>query len=801
MSKERVPAPILSFGLLLVLVLAISLLLRLTALDVFLTVDEPRWGDRSLSFYNALGQRDLEATYQSEHPGVVTMWIGAAAIHISNAIEGLDVHTELGRKLYDALVSPRQARFPEVTFWARRIVALVTWLGTLILYFALRRAFGRQVALIATAAIALDPFYLAHSRLHHLDALLTTFTMLSAVSLLAYEGDGKRFRYLVLSAVSGGLAMLAKSPGVVLIPWTLVVLLIRAWRAETGSRKTRLLQAARAMLYWFVIATGVIAATWPALWVAPLGTLEKIISGTLRQSLNPHENLNFFWFKVRLDPGPAFYPVAWAFRTTPWVMGGLVALAVAARKRVRKERILEMVLFILGYGALVTISRKKFDRYLLPIFPLIDILGAVGCAEVLAGARTSLRWKRVAPASVAAIILALTNLALIWPARPHYLSYYNPVVGGTRTAPQILLVGWGEGLEKAAAYLNEKPNAQDLRTTLQTSFYTLDPFFVGHTTPPGTTPLVETDYFVLYASSVQRGFLPEVLDHYYGVEPPEYVASLNGLEYAWVYPNTLYRRTVQEILDHIEGQGRSAGDVVILSADAAFSKNYQGPLCLSVVAGHPRDDFILNGLERASAGRDRVWLMTFPKAAEDVGELIRRHLERQARQTEVVTISGVAATSYELHDQACFASCDPAVHREFRLGDRIRLLGYDPGPTALTPGETFSIRFYWQTSGPTEVSYKVFTHLQGPDGEVYGQCDSEPQGWARPTTTWLAGETVLDDYKIEVAQDAPPGEYVLEVGMYRLDTMERLPIFDQTGCRLAEDRILISGLRLPRPGS
>ena len=61
-----------------------------------------------------------------------------------------------------------------------------------------------------------------------------------------------------------------------------------------------------------------------------------------------------------------------------------------------------------------------------------------------------------APALLAAVLSAFA-FALIWPARPYYLPYYNPLVGGTKVAPRVLLYGWGEALDRAAAYLNTSP--------------------------------------------------------------------------------------------------------------------------------------------------------------------------------------------------------------------------------------------------------------------------------------------------------------------------------------------------------
>ena len=45
-----------------------------------------------------------------------------------------------------------------------------------------------------------------------------------------------------------------------------------------------------------------------------------------------------------------------------------------------------------------------------------------------------------------------------------------------------------------------------------------------------------------------------------------------------------------------------------------------------------------------------------------------------------------------------------------------------------------------------------------------------------PTTGWLPGEVVSDTIVIPVAAAAPPGDYHVEMGMYTLSTLQRLPI-------------------------
>lgn len=55
-----------------------------------------------------------------------------------------------------------------------------------------------------------------------------------------------------------------------------------------------------------------------------------------------------------------------------------------------------------------------------------------------------------------------------------------------------------------------------------------------------------------------------------------------------------------------------------------------------------------------------------------------------------------------------------------------------------------------------------------------------------PTTGWEAGQIVRDQYDILISPDAPPGEYQIEVGMYLVETGERLPVVNGEGQILAD---------------
>src|SRR4029079_1117245 len=85
---------------------------------------------------------------------------------------------------------------------------------------------------------------------------------------------------------------------------------------------------------------------------------------------------------------------------------------------------------------------KKFDRYLLPLLPLLLVAAAVGLASV------SRLNGRIRPVVLALIGLAtLHQLASVPPTTPYPLAYFNPLVGGSALASRTILVGWGEGMD------------------------------------------------------------------------------------------------------------------------------------------------------------------------------------------------------------------------------------------------------------------------------------------------------------------------------------------------------------------
>ncbi len=131
------------------------------------------------------------------------------------------------------------------------------------------------------------------------------------------------------------------------------------------------------------------------------------------------------------------------------------------------------------------------------------------------------------------------------------------------------------------------------------------------------------------------------------------------------------------------------------------------------------------------------------------------------------------------------------------LGGLVKFLGYDLERTEYSPGEAVPLTLYWRALQPMDTSYTVFTHLIDEENRIWGQQDNVPKQGQHPTTLWIEGEVVTDRYDITVDPDAPPGEYVIEIGLYDAATGDRLPVLDQQGLML-DDRILLARIEVNR---
>ena len=782
--------------LIIAVVLTASLVLRLVGLDAFVVNDEMRWTCRSIGFQEALSRGDWASTFRTGHPGVITTWLGTLSIPLdaadAEAREACQI-TPAASKLSESGDSPEERtelmhRVQDLLFKARRGVALFTWLSFVGIYLLTRHLWGVRVAVLSLVFMAIDPFYLALSRILHVDGALTSTMMLSVLGLIAaLRHRGKRWKhvgFLVLSGVMTGLAILQKSPAMFLGPFS--VLLVGVDVLRRGARREVVLRALLDLAIVGCVAVAVYVALWPTMWVQPVETMRRVLEMALGYAAEGHSSGNYFLGQPSEDPGWLFYPIATPFRFSPVALIGLTASVIwlFARKGTMDERrsTSDLLIYAVAFGAFMTLGDKMFDRYLVPVYPALEIAAAVGIWWMVDGVRHRLSGAYaglLSPLPIAMVTFAV-QLVITLPHYPHYLTYYNPLLGGIHQAKKILLVGWGEGYEQAAAYLNAKPNAEELQVNMP-AFPVFAPQFDGSTRSMEKYSDWGSDYVMFYLSHVQRQRYGDLMTQYlYNPRvAPEKVFSLHGVDYIWLYHNDHYRGP----LAYVEQHGRpDEGECILANGDSLFVKYYEGDHRLLTFKAYWdtdedvytfwRRDQLARLLNLAPDGCERIWYLSYPEQEdEDYLKVL------QARSIEV--------------DRALFGPASMSLHKlmdptdkqevDLRFGDlQLRSFG-ETEPTAAW-GRDGGLVLTWEAAEPIEEDYSTFLHLYNAHGQRIALGDALiTDENLQPTSQWQVGAQKPAVYHLSIPPETPPGDYRLALGVYLLETGERLPLVSADG--------------------
>jgi 4-amino-4-deoxy-L-arabinose transferase-like glycosyltransferase len=518
---------------------ALALLPSLVSLDQHLTADDQDWVRRAVRFSQAVQRGNWRATYQSGHPGVPVLWLASAAI-------GPQRSAELARLIGELPALEKAPAYLPAIYDVRRVLALVSAGLTVLLTFLTWRLFGPGPALLAGLLLAGEPFLVAHGYLFHTDPLLAQLMAVSTLSaLLAFRADGN-WPALVGSGLAAGLALLTKAPAIFLFAFVplLGLLSLVSWPRLQPPTLPALRRLFLRLLVWGLAAGAIYLLLWPALWVDPLGTVGRSLEAVRGEGETARTWGNFFLGQpTRGDPGPLFYPIATLLRLSPITLLGLLCFGWLGWRRSQASEYSSSA-DLLGYLALftlmMTLSPKKIDRYLLPVFPILVVLGALGWWLAIGQVARWLGEASLARSSFtllsrwggAALAVGVTQLALMMSVQPYPLSFFNPLVGGPTVARQAVVVGWGEGTDQVAAYLDAQPNASQL---VVSSIYhdLMHPLFRGSGVP--LSRWQEADYLADYVNMDQRELVPGPLQALVQTEAPAFTARINGLDYVRLY--------------------------------------------------------------------------------------------------------------------------------------------------------------------------------------------------------------------------------------------------------------------------
>jgi hypothetical protein len=433
-GAEKVPAPrdglklaarLGAFAAVLIAALAIVSTARVFSA----TVDEPA--------HLAAGVQRLStghAGYDLQHPPLGRIFIGLGPyLHGARTFGAAGVFDEgakllgTGQHFVDTLAS---ARHGVLVFFL--LLAGAVWLWS-------RRRTGEMGALVATLLLVTNPTVLAHAGLATTDMACAATTVLALLAASWWMDRSTLFSATVFG-LAAGLAIGSRLSALAFVGGPLVAAyLVRCW----AERRWTIDSADRRPL-WLQISAGLVAA------VAVLAVLYGFDLGPLITG-----------FRIFFEHGggghPAFllgtpglkgwwyyYPVALLVKTPPPLMLLGIVGAAAVLRGLRDKRDWRAATPLISALAILAVSLNvKVDigvRLVLPIYPLLAIVGAQGVAELY---RQSTR----VTAHVATVVLLAASVLIVVRAHPDHLAYFNALAGDH---PEHVLVDsnldWGQDL-------------------------------------------------------------------------------------------------------------------------------------------------------------------------------------------------------------------------------------------------------------------------------------------------------------------------------------------------------------------
>jgi hypothetical protein len=127
---------------------------------------------------------------------------------------------------------------------------------------------------------------------------------------------------------------------------------------------------------------------------------------------------------------------------------------------------------------------------------------------------------------------------------------------------------------------------------------------------------------------------------------------------------------------------------------------------------------------------------------------------------------------------------EPLARLEANFSNVIRLEGYSLDLTTMAPDGTFSVGLYWRPTGAPSRPFKVFVQLRNAQGQTIAQSDHYLLEGLLTLEAWNAlqqkGEWLRDTADLRLPLPANGGPYRLFVGFYDPDTLDRVPILNDT---------------------
>ena len=396
-----------------------------------------------------------------------------------------------------------------ILFWSRLPILVLGVAFGAVFYRYVRRRWGTAAGLLALLFYALSPNILAHAHYVTTDLGATIFIFIALAAFVRFVEQPSRQNVVILS-VALAAANLAKFSAVLLYPFlgvmTLIVIVLWRRPLQATARRKRLLGG--------FLGAAALSVIWIWLYYVPHtinmpeAVQDRLISGVLTQGLSypvgqvlmaingfdplrplvqyilgvtmvyvrfDGGNVTYFAGAVTSQSFHGYFPVLFMVKTqVALLLLGLATFGVAlARLRVGAHglgrRVAEsfrghLALWVLGsfgafYFAISVLGNLNLGiRHILPVYLPMFVLVAVGTVTLYRQLTASPKWRPAAAGVLTALLVWYAGSTIA--AHPHYLSYFNELIGGPNNADQFFSdsnVDWGQDLRRLKTYVSEHP--------------------------------------------------------------------------------------------------------------------------------------------------------------------------------------------------------------------------------------------------------------------------------------------------------------------------------------------------------
>jgi hypothetical protein len=446
-------------------------------------------------------------------------------------------------------------------FISRLFQVIVISLFIMLVFYFLSLLIGEQKAFLVTALTSSAPFFLGHSRLLSHEAMVAIFVIASIFGMMAYLEYEKKWYYLVISAAAAALAQLTKSSAMAMFPVIALMLAVSVFeKMRERGFKSALVDHLKIFGIWFAMLVLVYFIVWPGMWVAPGKMLYEVYGNALSYAfegarLQVTQELEPSKFHMDTVGATALTFVMYILESGTIVtwLGILLAVASLFLKGKNAPTLIEKKIFIYLFTATIMFillfsvaNGFNYRHYIMTSHVSVSAIAALGWAIWLGW--LGMQWEtgtRLRVGMVCAVLLIILQLAEAAAFYPYYYTYYNPLLAAM--TGKVPASNYGEGIEQAATYLAQKPNAESLKVFAYRGRGPFSYFFPGKTIilnplfveEPGMSAMFErlrqSDYVVITDTLGLRSARNALFVQNLNSIPPEQSIYIKGVSPIRIY--------------------------------------------------------------------------------------------------------------------------------------------------------------------------------------------------------------------------------------------------------------------------